>query len=75
MGWVEVETRGIGVDFQGGSGLRGDSKNAVPFEISALAPFDQPTRGMGNDVHVRILKDAYESCRQFVSWLAQPGVK
>ncbi|MCC2627305.1 MAG: hypothetical protein K0S14_955, partial [Thermomicrobiales bacterium] len=42
VGRVQVEARGIGVDFQGGSGLRGDSKNAVPVEISTLAAFDQP---------------------------------
>ena len=59
MGWVQIETRRIGVDFQGGSGFRGGSEHAVPVEISTLSPFDQSTRRVSNDVHVGVLKNAY----------------
>ena len=75
--WAGSRSRraGIGVDFQGGAGLRGDGKDAVPVEISTFSALDQPPRRMGNDVDVRVLKDAYQPRGQFVSWLAQPGVK
>jgi glycine cleavage system aminomethyltransferase T len=58
MGWIQVETRRIGVDFQGGSSFRGDSEHPIPVEISTLSPFDQSTRRVSNDVHIGVLKNA-----------------